>query len=348
MVRRALLLLVVALDLAAWLPAQAWTVSPPQYAEQWGETAGGPLTYGARRQYVRSDIPPMVISEAGFRGLAPWNQSIRQWPPQTVLLSARMGYGRVATTTTTFANNYLGASTPVTATRAVSFPRLQAYWGSARDAFDMVVPFDQPWMFDGRSDLVFELNPQPTFPLQERWVDAAAYLTARRYCIRRGQGCPNTRNWQPASLDGSSETLVSPPAYRFDLTVRDLFPNQFASLLWGTRPALATYPFLCGAVLVDGVFVGQAFSVGQNGEQSLQPMVPYEPRLTGMTLHMQAYSLDDGRHPMLLPITPTNALEVFLHPIPQRVVPAAAVFGNPGAAQGTILERDMTDIIAFR
>jgi hypothetical protein len=189
-----LLLLAV---LAAPAAAQTWFTSPVglEHVDGDAESMVNPGSFAAcRLQYI--DGNQRGQPRPGIRALAlrrdagvPTTATARA---RTLVLGIVMAHADVAAPSAWFESNYRGGATQVYGQKPTSLPDLQAQ-GPAPAPWDVAVPFDRPFDYDGTADLLWELAARDNDVLEPYWLDCATDRSVAfggvggfRYV---GQGC---------------------------------------------------------------------------------------------------------------------------------------------------------------
>ena len=274
--------------------------------DQWEVTLGGG---NIRVLQMHTDVSAQTIGELAWRPSPLLGRS--GW---TLDVDLFLGEGDYANRTSVFLDNFASPPARVVTRRAVSWPA----WPFPpvmlpRDAFVLRMPLDRPWVYSRARDLIWMLDVHISNGSGGTIVDGAARLREDiRYGTPHGTGCYNTWNNALARISaeaGASRSLE----HRLSLWCDGLRPNSLTTILLGGTAVAQRYPFLCGFQYVDSVFFGAlrvADSVGAISRMDL--FAPYQASAAGLRLHGQAFCLDDGRHPMLLPVTMTNGVEIEL------------------------------------
>lgn len=302
-------ILVVLVAAATGGIAQQGVVSPSGYENRWAETVydGWTRAIGAannRTLQIHTDVPALTISAVAWRPTPNFRSGA-----VTLDCEFFLGEGDYANRTPVFLSNFVGGPTQVVARRTVSWPAWVAPVPLPQDAFVLRLPLDRPWTYTRTRDLVWMIEV-PT----SSWfysVDTAARLRDEvRAGIVHGTGCYNT--WNNALAVASAESGASRSMqHRLSLWCEGLRPNSPTTILVGGTAVAQSYPFLCGYQYVSSVFLGIVRVADNAGAVSrIDLAAPYQSIAVGLPLHGQAFCLDDGRHPMLLPVTMTNGVEI--------------------------------------
>lgn len=297
--------------------AQQGVVSPAGYENRWAATVSdiGIRSFGTnntRMLQIHTDVPPLSVSSVAWR---PWRYyQSSATPGVTLECELFLGEGDYANRDPVFQANFVGGSTRVVARRIVSWPA----WPPAvlplpRDGFVLRLPLDRPWTFTGSRDLVWLLDVPASTGLAYE-ADTAWRLREELHPgIPHGTGCYNTWNNQVAVITAEAGVSRLTMQHRFSFSCIGLRPNSPTTTLLGSGSISVGYPFLCGYQYVDVVFLGLVSVASTTGTIPQQDFrVPYDAGFVGLRIHGQAFCLDDGRHPLLLPVTMTNGVEVEL------------------------------------
>ncbi len=341
--------LLASFAVAGTAAAQQVAVSPAAFRDRWAAGRGNAHTLGwtdGRRLMMHTDVPPMTISQLSWRQ-HPLEASraagctVRLW----------IGDGRYANRSLTFANNFVGTPTEVIGSREFNFPAVAVPpLRPPAASFDFTLPFDQPWIHSGTFDLAYMYDEW-----NRRTVNGTANDEAElrdvdlTYGIAHGTGCYNTLNNTLATLQAESAGSRSRREVSVTFWAGGLRPNALTSILLGSTAVARFYPFLCTFQYVDGVFhswVGVTSSAGAVARSTVAGA--YDPLLVGVPVHLQGYCLDDGRHPLLLPLTLTNGVEMPLADMPPPWSPAYWVDGSLGASIGRGQIQDQVPVTEFR
>lgn len=342
--------------LAGAAAAQQVAVSPATYRDRWAYTRQftPPEPFGPgpeRFVFMYSDVPAMTISQVSWRQRGyDYNRVGGGGLRKNVDIEMWIGEGPVANCQLTYSRNF--ATSPVLAIqrRTLDWPAVNlAPVRPPAELFLVTCPLDRPIVYSRTHDFVCMVDVYSTTPSQQHLVDLASRGDEEFSHERlHGTGCYNTWNNVLAELHAESAGSRSRQSIRLTSWANGLRPNALASTLFGAAGVPRQYPFLCNFLYVDTVWhawVGLADA--QGAVPRVTYSVAYEPNLVGHTVHMQAYCLDDGRHPLLLPVTLTNGLEVALANIPPLWVPCCSVNGGLGQSAGGMIG-DVAPIVELR
>ena len=213
----------------------------------------------------------------------------------------------------------------------------------------MRLPFDRPFAYTHTRDLVWMIDfpPSNSLPIQTDWAvrDRDTVITGEQ----QGVGCFNTWDNRLAELRGDVAATQNASAFKVSLACSGLRPNSLTHVLLGASPTATYYSFLCGFQYVDNVLLGAlTVSDASGGIASREfARIPYQVPLVGLSAHAQAYCLDDGRHPALLPVTLTNGLRLEFPLMAPTWHSATWVAGNAYAATGGGLNDGMIAVTQF-
>lgn len=347
----------VGLILAGAAAAQQVAVSPAPYRDRWAYTRQfaptepfGPAP--VRWVFLYSDAPAMTVSSVSWRQRGYFfNPTGAGGDQKTIDLEMWIGEGPIANCQLTYSRNF--ATPPVLAIqrRTLNWPAVnQAPTRSPGEMFRVTCPLDQPVVYSRTYDLVCMVDQHRTTPDQGHLLDLAvrAHDEEFSYESLHGMGCYNTWNNGLAELHAESAGSRSRQTIRLTSWASGLRPNALASMLFGAAGTPRQYPFLCNFLYVDTVWHSWlGLADAQGAVPQVTYTVAYDPNLVGHTVHMQAYCLDDGRHPLLLPVTLTNGLEVALANIPPPWVPCCTVAGNIGQSAGGRID-ELAPIVELR
>jgi hypothetical protein len=155
------------------------------------------------------------------------------------------------------------------------------------------------------------------------------------YAQLHGTGCYNTWNNQLAQLGAESVGSRTRQSVRLTYWAVGLRPNSLTNILFGSSGVGRQYPFLCNFLYVSDVWSASLrLADNQGGLLRTTVEIPYQPSLVDHQVHMQGYCIDDGRHPLLLPVTLTNGLQVGLANVPPPPTPCCGVNGSLGSTRG--------------
>ena len=328
--------------------AQQVAVSPAVFRDRWAAGRSNAHSFGGqgRALMLHTDVPAMTVSQISWRQhplIASYaaGSTIQLW----------IGDGRYANRSLTFAQNFVGTPTEVIRPREFNFPFVSVPpLRPPSESFVFTLPFDQPWVYTRAHDLAYMFDGWNSRTQNTTANDEAELRDEDlTYGVAHGTGCFNTFNNTLAVLQAESAGSRGRYEIRVTFWSEGLRPNALTSILVGTTSVSRFYPFLCNFQYVDGVFhswVGLANSRGEVGRATVAG--PYDPLLVGARLHMQGYCLDDGRHPLLLPVTLTNGVALPLADMPPPWVPAFWMSGGLRAIVASGAVQDLIPVTEFR
>ena len=331
--------------------AQQGVVSPTGYENRWAATVAdiGIRNIGqnnTRQLQIHTDVPALVISEVAWR---PWPLFWRIGTGALpVACDLYLGEGDYANRSVFFLSNFAGAPTRVVAGRTVYWPPWPpAVLPNPQDAFVLRLPLDAPWTYTRTRDLVWmtDVTSDTYYSADTAWRPRENLYAG----ISHGTGCYNTWNNQLAVITAEAGASRLALQHRFSFSCSGLRPNSPTTMLLGAGAVARSYPFLCGFQYVDGVFLGLLQVANTTGVIPRQDFtLPYEAGIVGLRLHGQAFCLDDGRHPLLLPVTMTNGIEVALPAVQPPWQPGCVIEGSRNATWSPGVQSDKIIVTRFR
>jgi hypothetical protein len=332
MSRVASLLVLAALgsDLAAqnyrYSPSNALTTASSGNTIPWNSSA-------QRYQQVHGDLRtgPMLVQEISFRRGNSTSAHVGALA-RTLDAEVFVGNGDYATSTTTFATNYLAPPVNVITRKSINLPDLTAFAGNPAP-FTIVLPFDNPHVYTGSNDLVWEIVIWSNTASGAYFTDAMNYTnfattaTVGVACTATGQTNPMLMQAFPRSVPG--------PTPMVDATWR-IFYGPVAStgiIFLGAAGTNLPIPGLCTNLYVDRffhTFVGP--TTGASGVFNAGFLVPFDKGLIGIVVHAQGFAVDSG-HPGL-GLAATQGVSATIVDIPS-VGPVRRIYGGPTAPTGT-------------
>jgi len=328
--------------------AQQSVVSPAAYRDRWAANVWDQWSLGinrARYLQIHTDVPAMTIQEIA------WRPHPRRGGVETVHeMELWIGEGSNEQRSATFLANFQSAPTRALPRIGIRFPaslQVPAQVPPNDTAFSVRVPLLFPYVYPGARDLVYMWD---VYAGAARDLDTAALARPEDILqgVAQGVGCYNTLNNALATLSGESAASRTLMQQRLTLNGVGLRPNSITTTLLGASAVAVSYPFLCTFQYVDSIFHSWIGVSDATGVVRVEARLPFSQGLAGQLVHAQAYCLDDGRHPALLPVTVTNGLRGQLSDILPIWVPATLMEGSSGAASSARGPRDQLFVTRFR
>jgi hypothetical protein len=311
-------------------------VSPAAYEQRAGNTCVRGFSAGDRIQQIHGDLrgPRSSIDGIAFRQGRCVSQS---WGSQDVDVEIWIGESDYDGRSPRFADNFRGTPTRAMPRRTLRLPDFrQPPQGGYPGPFVIRMPFDAPWAYAGDTDLVFQVDTHQ-LPSDLYGVDGFDWRYNELYGgVPYGLGCVATGQSAPMQLFGSIETVRDPDQFDVRLFVGRTPPYAKSLLLLGTQQVGYNWPVLCTYVYADAFFHALYFFADGSGGFSTAVRAAFDPALVFWHFYAQAFSLDNGRHPMLLPVSATNGLDLEFPPLPAIPVRVATVWGNLSEPNGTV------------
>jgi hypothetical protein len=261
-----------------------------------------------------------------------------------------IGEGSNGQRSATFLANFQSGPTRALPRVGIRFPASAPVPAQVRPdeaSFSVRVPLLFPYVYTGARDLVYMWDGHAG---ASRDLDTAALARPEDILqgIAQGVGCYNTVNNALATLSGESAASRSLMQQRLTLVDSGLRPNSITTTLLGASAVATPYPFLCTFQYVDSIFHSWLGVSDAMGSARVEARLPFTAGLAGQHVHVQAYCLDDGRHPALLPVTVTNGLRVELSNVLPSWVPATLMEDSTGATFSRNGPRDQLFVTRFR
>lgn len=316
-------------------PMAQSVVLPMGWAEVRGNVVFAPLEYSPFLQ-IHTELrgSPMSISQLALRQSG--YQSSWQSLASTYEIEVLIGHGDYARRIggSRLLENFREPPTVAMALRTINVPNYRTLPPRPPAPFTVVLPFDHVWNYSGTQDLVYMITATNRGPGSLHYFDGMQNTTALRYAgMQYGQGCLATGQTVPMELRGAIEQTATPRSYSLEARVLAAPILARSVLLLGAAADGWYWPQLCSYVYVRDVFhaaVGFSDTIGDWTIPTIR--TPYDPSLARQLLYAQAYSLDNGRHPMLLPISVSNGVELEFPPL--TPAPVAVAFTNSGGGTG--------------
>lgn len=318
--------------------AQTPVVSPAFYATREGNTfSTTPFSANrARYQQVHGDLrgQAFVVKSIKLRrdGLANFAYRAR-----TVTLEAYMARSDHSKLSATFASNYTAPPTQVLKPRAVRLPNWTGRPPGTPSPFDLTVPFDRPWAYDGKTDFLWEVRMTSAGGnrLLIAFVDA---FRNRGYLPdlgrRLGVGCRSRNTRMPLELIADLRTYRTPRQHTIAWNGKWAPPRSQVTVAVGlTDPRLQIG--LCTTVHVLPLATVSARANVIGGYATKPITLPYDPTLVGVKTYAQAIVADRAQTP---PFSLSNGVEAALPPLPGAPFSIGRVYSGqgPGATTGTL------------
>ncbi|MCC6671600.1 MAG: hypothetical protein IT458_11095 [Planctomycetes bacterium] len=258
-----------------------------------------------RTQQVDNNLVGQPLPFVRFIG---WrrNGSSNAGAAKTTNLTVICSHADYNTVTNTFATNYKDQPVTVFTKKPVNLPDWNAPSGSTPSPFNVILPFDTPFLYNGTDALLYDVlnenNPLGTY--SQDWISGTMPHTYGAYPTDLGGGCTTANG-----------PMVHRCALRANATVLELgfkvsgapASANVVMLIGASDPALPI-PGLCGVLHTQPVLdlaLTPASAAG-NIAISFPVRTPWSPALAGITLYTQAVAPDAGQSG--LPIAISNGL----------------------------------------
>lgn len=299
----------VFLPLGLGLSLAAQTISPigQGYASQKGNSVMQyPFSMGGgmhRWQQVHGELRgvPLTITALSFRQ-GGYNSTTAL--ARTVTCELYMGDSNYANLSSTFANNWVGTPTRVTASRTINVPAFTSPPAGGYPApFNVTVPLDAPYVHSGQTGLAWELRVTSLSFDNWTYFDYHSWSPDTRSSQRRiGTGClASTTN--PPTLPAhymDSYLRANSDSNQYLFQWRSWYgpASQPTAILIGTREVNLPLPgVLCTSLYVDGIFATINGIAPSNGHWTNTPQAtfPYDPAWAGFKVYSQTIGVDPNQ-----------------------------------------------------
>ncbi|MGE0142233.1 MAG: hypothetical protein AB7I19_10270 [Planctomycetota bacterium] len=302
---RAIVLSIVA---AAPVMAQSPVVSPSYFTNHEAYLgsglpfgADGSAVSGTRFQQFHTDLhgAPRTISAIALR--ADQSGARREGAAMTVDLEVRIGASSLAAASTNFAANYSSAPTVAMSRRMMNLPARTGDATAFLGPFDVVLPFDQPFAYDGSTDLVWETITRSqvnyfTVRYASDYVvpQVNAGTVATGFAVRSlgGSTCTNYDLVPSGGLQtGASPNLI------FGLQAkahRSLVGTPVGIGIGISDPNFPLASALCTGFIHTDAMIAVGGPLNNAGLFTLGLVLPWQPHWAGLELFSQAVFLRSG------------------------------------------------------
>lgn len=348
--------LLVALLLGAQIAGQGAVISPRGWEGRVGNTPPWIPFYccSFRVQQIHTDLKggARSISQIAFRqGPLMFERFKRTtFAARTVELELWIGPSDYKLRSVTWAQNFTGSPILVMTRKQVNFAEFRHPPNGGYPApFAFSLKFDVPWSYGGQTDLCWDMRIHAVSTSDWTAIDTAETRDWEEIQgIPSGTGCVATGRSLPMTLSGSIRSYRVGAKHVFAWQAKEGPAYARSAFLFGTKDPARYWPSLCTFQHVDDVFHGIHLFADGYGTFTSPPLeLSYDPGLVGFTFHVQAYSLDSGRHPSLVPISATNGVRNEIPTVPPKRVDIATVYGQTSSTTGGLIE-DIGAITEFR
>jgi hypothetical protein len=317
--------------LGTLLPAQSYTVSPAAYEIAPGN-GGNTIPFWSathRYQQIHGDLTTARVITA----LALRRSAGSGGPARTLDLEVLMCASSFASSSTTFAANYIGTPTTVRARGSLNLPDWSTSQGSP-EPWTLIVPFTTPFPHTAQNDLLWEWVIHATTSTSTYATDAfsghSANTRVNAAITNLGTGCVATGKVSPMTQTMQLYTLTSPQTLNFSLTTTNAPNSATSSILIGPVNPNLTVPGLCEKLFSIGLWTLPATS-SASGTIS-QPVVsaPFSAAWVGLKLFVQTASIDAGQPG--LPFALSRGQQGVIPPLFPGPVPIQRIWSNSSTA----------------
>ena len=302
-------LIVLALSLSGSMAAQQST-SPRGYLAKGGEAA---VSLGMTTNVLGSNAWQLAQLDETQRGRP---QTIRAMHlrrsshlyerassiARTLSFKARMGHGDYskAGSTRTLAGVLRGSWTSVFPSGSVNFPDMTKRPGKSPAAWSLRVPFKTPFVYDGRSALLFQITAwkakaTTSFGYSLDAVNETAAMSWGEP-VSPGNGCKHGQD-EVQALAGFQVGAGPGPAILFAASFPQVTQQAYLTVAFvGLKKANLSVPGLCAPLLVDPVLTlamsDPAFREDGVRGWSLVAQFPHATSFVGRQIYMQTWAPD--------------------------------------------------------
>lgn len=316
--------------------AQAQSITSPRGFDS-TEGSSDFATFFTSRRLQQIDATqlghPAVFKQLAFRRNGTFTG--RNSLTRTGRFTVQMGHGDYAALDATFAKNYL--SPPLTAftPKPVSIPDWTAKPSTPPAAFDLLLPFDVPFVYDGKRALVFDVVVDSLSRSGDMYVDRENRSYNRQSGTVLGTGCVASgqtstyshflalRNYAPGQAN----------QVRIEHSGGSAPANAPVHLVLGLSDPQAALPGLCASIRTLPLMFLPRTPASASGYLSTQYIdVPYVASSVGLTLYSQYSSPDSGQ---VLPLALSNGRSTMLPARPVELR-CAYHFASPSSTSATV------------
>jgi hypothetical protein len=298
-----------------------------------------------RTQQIHTDLKGTVrtISQIGFRQ-GPLMFELRKrtsFPARTAEAEFWIGPSDYKLRSTVWAQNFTSPPVRVVTRKQLNFAEFRHPPSGGYPApFAFVLKFDVPWNYDGQTDFCWDAIVYDVSTSDPTALDSAETRDWEEIQgLPSGMGCIATGRSLPMTLSGSIRSYRDAAKHVFGWQANDGPAYARSTFLFGAKDPARYWPSLCTFQHVDDVFHGIHLFADANGGFSTPPLeIAYAPGLVGFTFHVQAYSLDNERHPSLVPVSATNGLRNEIPTVPPKHVDIVTIFGQRSNTTGGLVE----------
>jgi hypothetical protein len=263
--------------------------------------ADGTLVSGTRFQQFHTDLRGAARTISAIALRADQSDARRRGSAMSVDVELRIGAASLAAATSTFASNYLSTPTVAMSRRVMNLPARTGDATSFLGPFDVVLPFDQPFAYDGNEDLLWE-----TITRSQVNYFTASY--ASDYVVPQVNAGTVATGFAVRSLGGSTCTgydLVPSGGLQTGTS-----PNLILGLqatahrsLVGTPVGIGigisdpNFPLssaLCTGVIHTDAMIAVGGPLSSAGLHTLGIVLPWQAHWAGLELYTQAVFLRSG------------------------------------------------------
>lgn len=279
--------------------------------------------------------PATVIGRLAFRRNGTFSGSNAL--TRTATFTVTMGHGDFSLLDPAFANNYTSPAATVLNPSVVSIPDWTQLPTTPPAPFDLILPFDQPFTYDGVQALVFDVVTESISRSGDMYVDRENRSNVRASGTVLGTGCTATGR-TTAFSHFFAALAYAPGDPNFGLRLEHSGSNAPASaplsVLLGIGDPNLGLPGLCANLRTDAILDLPRAAASASGFVSTQFFdLPFNASTAGLTLYTQFVAPDVGQPG--LPIALSNA-RVTTVPTPPAVLACAYHFASPSALSATV------------
>lgn len=343
--------------LAAVCPAAAQDFTSPRgLVSTEGDASHFALFHSGYERFMQVDDTQTGHPAAAIRGIAFRRDGDRADPQasaRTVDLTVRMGLADYANASGTFATNWNATPTTVFTRKTIRVPDWSQLASTRPAPFDLVLPFDATFTYDGSMAMAFELVMENTTGASSPYVDAerGATLPYRQAvgqtfdfgCLVTGQRIEmahslNIENYGPGhALYGirlGFAVVHAPLSQAAVVNVDITDPNLAVAGLCTKVHALPKISLALGSTSTTGAIPTTWFDV------------PYSPAFEGLHLFTQALALDPQAPG--LPIALSDRRDAVVPDAPRTAPHCAYLYAPSVNDPSATLWRDRGVVVRFQ
>ena len=307
--------LAFALLLAPSLASQSFGYITPVGAEFFEGSSSSDIMFGnwnpnTRTQQIDNNLAGRNLPLVRFIG---WrrNGSANAGAAKTTDVTVLMAHADYNTITNVFANNYKTPAQTVFTKKAVNLPDWNAPSGSVPSPFDVVLPLDVPFLYNGQDALLWDVlnENNPLGIYTQDWVSGTMPHTYGDYPTDLGGGCTTTNG----AMTHRCALRANATVLEMGFKVSSAPPSAGLTMLLGASDPALTIPGLCGVVHSQPLVflpIGTADAAGTL-PLAFPINTPWTPALAGAPLFTQVIALDTTQPG--IPLAMSNGLRA---PIP--------------------------------